>query len=1088
MNRDRFAEIERVCQGALDLDPGERAAFLDEACGGDTNLREEVDALLAGASDAPSMPEVDAPRGVSAALAAGQRLGPYEIIRREGAGGMGEVYKARDTRLGRTIAIKVLPASMASDTERRARLVRESKTIAGLNHPRICALFDVGREVPSAPPPVRDDEHSGPSAPEPQAVDFLVLEYVEGKPLPTPCSVEQALDFAIQIAEALKASHEQGIIHRDLKPSNVMVTPAGQVKVLDFGLSRRIDVTADPGRRLNDSAAPTHDPTLTGQGVALGTPSYMSPEQVEGRPLDARTDIFSFGVLLYELLTGQRAFKGDSAISLLSAILRDTPAAIMDVRRDVPKRLAAVVARCLEKNRDARYASAADLLRDLRACQSDLPGHRTGLRSLLRPRVMVPLACVLVAMISAGGWLAYRASRARWARNVALPEIARLAVVPNARAFVLAREARRYLPDDPAMEDWWRAVALPGQIRTTPPGALVQRKDYAAPDDSPWETAGTTPLMPWTFRWFVVPARLVAQKLGLSSEPTIRPADAARVLMVPSGYVRWRISREGNDPIEVAFSLWTGPRAFELKAKGTTPVGMVRVPAGSYQYAGAPQIQLGEYLLDTYETTNRQFKEFVDAGGYRNREYWKQPFVKDSRELTWEQAMEEFRDTTGRPGPSTWSLGSYPDGQADFPVGGVSWYEAAAYAAFRGKTLPTVHHWRNAADFGLFSDIFPLSNFGTAPAPVGKFRGMGAWGTYDMAGNVKEWCANAEKGDRRYILGGGFGESGTMFEAADAQPAFSRVANFGIRCASYPHSLSADLLAPVGVQRRDYNTEKPVDDETFSAYRNMYAYDHTPLNAVVESVDDSRESWRKEKITFDAAYGKERVSAYLFLPRNAVPPYQLVVYYPSAVAIRLRSSENLATTPFFQWLTLTGRAVLQPVYKGHYDRKSGPLLDPVRSPNSIRDRIIQQYRDLARSIDYMETRPDIDATRLSYYGTSAGVTLGPVFMALEPRLKASILVAGGLPSTRYPPAGDAINFAPRAKMPTLLLGGAHDFVFPVETNQKPLIRLLGAPDQDKKYWVFVNSGHFPDPADLPDGARMMLEWLDKYLGPVKMKK
>jgi dienelactone hydrolase len=364
---------------------------------------------------------------------------------------------------------------------------------------------------------------------------------------------------------------------------------------------------------------------------------------------------------------------------------------------------------------------------------------------------------------------------------------------------------------------------------------------------------------------------------------------------------------------------------------------------------------------------------------------------------------------------------------------------------------------------------------------------MAGWGAYDMAGNVKEWCANAvEAPDSRYILGGGFGDSGIMFAAADAQPTFRRQANYGFRCASYPRPLSADLLAPLRAQRRDYSKEKPVDDETFNAYRAMYAYDHTPLNAAVESVNDRAEYWRTEKITFDAAYGNERVSAYLFLPRNAVPPYQLVVYFPSGYAIRMRLSANLTAQPF-QYLLRTGRAVLHPIYKGHFERKSGPLLSPTGSPNALRDRIIQHYRDLARSIDYAETRPDIDAARLAYYGASAGVTNAPVFLALEPRFKAAVLLAGGLPSSRLLPEIDAINFAPRAKTPTLLLTGRYDFVFPVDTNQKPLIRLLGAAEQDKKLTVFDDTGHFPSASDLPEAAGMTLDWLDRYLGPVRTK-
>jgi formylglycine-generating enzyme required for sulfatase activity len=1077
MNRERFVEIERVCQAALDLGSGERAAFLDQECRGDADLRAEVESLLAAASG-PTLPTGTAlPPKERATLTPGQRLGPYEITGPAGAGGMGEVYKARDTRLGRTVAIKVLPAGMEANPEHRTRFVREARAIAGVSHPHICSLYDVGREAPT-----------GGGEPTSQPIDFLVMEYIDGTRLTPPCPLDTAIEYAIQIADALRSSHEKNILHRDLKPANVMVTPNGQVKVLDFGLAKQLDAWNDVDQRPTDTR-PQVSASLSRPGVAMGTLSYMSPEQVEGKPLDGRSDIFSFGALLYELLTAKRAFQGDSAVSTLSAILRDTPEPASKVRRDVPRALEAVIDRCLQKDRDARFATAADLHRALARVQAERFGRYAGWRVLRRPIVSVPLVVLAVAAIVAGGWFAYRASRARWARNVLLPEISRLSAAgPNARAFVLAREARRYLPDDRTLQDAWVAVATLPLIQTTPPGARIEWRDYAATDDTPWESLGTTPLLPWWVRWFVLPARFVAQKLRLSSEPLIRPTDLDKSDMVPSAFVRWRVSKDGYDPLEVAFALFVGPKALELKPKDSTPPGMVRVPAAQYQPVDGPAHKLDEYYLDKYEVTNREFKAFVDAGGYRRREFWTHPFVRDGRELTWEQAMVEFRDSTGLPGPSTWAYGAYPDGQAEYPVGGVSWFEAAAYAAFKGKSLPTVHHWRNAADFNLFSDIVPPSNFGPGPAPVGKFRGMGAWGTYDMAGNVKEWCANAvHEGDRRYIVGGGFGEASTLFEAADAQPAFRRLARYGLRCALYERPLPVDLLAPVEIKRRDYSKAKPVDDATFHAIQGLYSYDHTPLNEKIESVDEGGESWRKEKISFDAAYGDhERVTAYLFLPRMTAPPYQVVVYYPSGYAIRMRSSERLLVVPF-QGILRTGRAVLHPIYKGHFERKGGPPLSATANPSGIRDRIIEHYKDLARSVDYLVTRSDIDTGKLAYYGASAGVTNASVFLAMEPRLKAAVLIAGGLTSNRMLPEVDSINFAPRAKTPTLLLSGRLDFVFPVESNQDPLIRLLGAADKDKKHVVFEDTGHFPSLDDIPEAARLTLEWLDRYLGPVKTK-
>ena len=444
--------------------------------------------------------------------------------------------------------------------------------------------------------------------------------------------------------------------------------------------------------------------------------------------------------------------------------------------------------------------------------------------------------------------------------------------------------------------------------------------------------------------------------------------------------------------------------------------------------------------------------------------------------------MEEFRDTTGRPGASTWALGTYSDGQADFPVGGVSWFEADAYAKFKGKSLPTVYHWRKAADVGIFSDIYRLSNFGAGPARVGSHRGLSPWGAYDMAGNVKEWCWN-QADDRRYILGGGWGEPTYMFTEPDAQTPFRRLATYGFRCAKYPRPPSDQLTAAVGALSRDYSREEPASDETFRLYQNIYSYDRTSLNAVIESADDTPEHWRTEKISFQAAYGNERVTAYLFLPRNAVPPYQTVVHYPGGYAFRSRSSENLSTQ-FVEFLLRSGHAVLYPIYKGSYERGGGL---PPAGPSAWRDQTVQQSRDLGRSIDYLETRPDIDRDRLAFYGLSAGAVYGPILTALEPRFKASILVSGGFPTQSVPPEADPINFAPRAKMPVLMLNGRHDFAFPLEGAQEPMFRLLGAPQKDKRHVVFENSGHFPNPDQMPELIKEALDWLDRYVGPVRTK-
>ena len=281
-------------------------------------------------------------------IEAGSRLGPYEVLSPLGAGGMGEVYRARDTRLDRTVAVKVLPSHLSSSPEVRQRFEREAKTISQLSHPHICALYDVGNQ---------------------DGVEYLVMEYLEGESLAErlakgPLPLEQALRFGIEIADALDRAHRQGIVHRDLKPGNVMLTKSG-VKLLDFGLAKAMeleiplsDLTSNP------TAAARSD--LTQEGTVLGTLPYMAPEQLEGEKADGRTDIFALGATLFEMVTGKRAFSGSSRVSLISAILRDEPAPISSIQPTTPHALDRIVRKCLAKDPEGRWQNAADLGSELK--------------------------------------------------------------------------------------------------------------------------------------------------------------------------------------------------------------------------------------------------------------------------------------------------------------------------------------------------------------------------------------------------------------------------------------------------------------------------------------------------------------------------------------------------------------------------------------------------------------------------------------------------------------------------------------------------------------------------------------------------
>ena len=486
----------------------------------------------------------------------------------------------------------------------------------------------------------------------------------------------------------------------------------------------------------------------------------------------------------------------------------------------------------------------------------------------------------------------------------------------------------------------------------------------------------------------------------------------------------------------------------------------------------------------------------MDKGGYTNRECWRESqFLKEGRNISWEQAISEFVDKTGQPGPATWEKGTYPEGQGRYPVSGVSWFEAAAYARFAGKCLPTVYHWERAACFHESWVIVPFSNFAVGEtAPVGSHPGMGHTGLYDMAGNVKEWCLNAtdDSGGLRYILGGGWGEQTYMFISRDIQSPWNRAAVNGFRCVLYPDSeepVTIVLLSPIEQRPvKDYSTAVPCSDEEFKVMLEHFEYDRTPLNAVVERINDSSPFWRrKEKITFDAAYGGERVIAYLFVPKSGEPPYQTVVYWPGSSATKSKSFQGLPERHSTELIISSGRALLFPVYKGTYERGFAEVPSLHAVPRTFRDWIIQDCKDLHRSIDYLETRDDIDPDRLAYCGMSAGATLGPLVLAVEDRFKAAVLISGGFMPwdlVAQIPTLDPVNYAPRVTTPVLMINGEIDFVFPLETSQRPMYEFLGTPEAHKKHKVYPGGhgllGLFSDQI-----RNEVVEWLDCYLGPVE---
>lgn len=353
MTSSQWQDVKRLFHEVLDRPVEGRSAWLVQQCGGDPEVGAEVERLITAHLSAGSFIEIPVTdlhteRQTAMALAAGTRLGPYEIVALIDAGGMGEVYRGRDTRLDRTVAIKVLPRHLSSDPGRRARLAREAKSIAGLTHPHICTLHDVG-------------EYAGAM--------FLVMEYLDGQTLAHrlengPLAIDHALTIATEIAEALTAAHRQGIVHCDLTPANVMLTRGG-TKLLDFGLAK-LTGCCEPGAQARPRSPATLAAVLQSDGMIVGTLPYMAPEQLEGRSMDARTDLWALGAIVYEMVSGRPAFAATDAASSMAAIRDRDPVPLATLKPLTPPGLDRLVRQCLAKSADERPDTAHHVANDLR--------------------------------------------------------------------------------------------------------------------------------------------------------------------------------------------------------------------------------------------------------------------------------------------------------------------------------------------------------------------------------------------------------------------------------------------------------------------------------------------------------------------------------------------------------------------------------------------------------------------------------------------------------------------------------------------------------------------------------------------------
>jgi dienelactone hydrolase/tRNA A-37 threonylcarbamoyl transferase component Bud32 len=979
----------------------------------------------------------DAPlKALAAALA-----DRYRIVREIGAGGMATVYLAEDLKHQRSVAVKVLDPQLAASVGAE-RFLREIRITAGLQHPNILTLIDSG-----------------------EAAGFLyyVMPFADGISLRKrlrdadgALPLDESLLILREILDALAHAHTQGLVHRDVKPENVMLV-GRHALVLDFGVAKAVQ-SAREGDRASRGG---EEGALTSVGMSLGTPAYMAPEQAAGDPdVDHRADLYSAGVVAYELLSGKVPFEGRTHEVLAAHVTKD-PTPLQQRAPQLPAALTKLVMRCLAKRPEDRPQHAEAVLAELDALMR--PAASPSLwgrleQQLGRAGAIGVVATIGVVIMAGVGALTKQSRDARWVATVAAPEIERLLEASRFdSAFVLHERAAARAPRDTALATLGQRAAWETVMSSTPEGARVEWAAIDALDD--WHGMGTTP------------ARM----------------------RFPRGAARIRLSLAGQRILVRQLMIFQAPDTVRLPLDATADQdsGMVRVDGGNTSpvmpgLSDIAEVRLDPYRLDRYEVANRDYKRFVDAGGYADAQWWTEPIVVAGRAVPVAQALTRFVDRTGRAGPASWEGGTYPAGADDLPVGGVSWYEANAYARFVGQELPTIFHWERAAVTAYMSVIVPQSVFtAEAPRTVGGNLGMSPFGNFDMAGNVREWVANAF-GAQRFILGGGWTDQSYAFTDAYAQDPLDRVAINGFRLMKRApnDSTPRTAWAPIARQMRDYSLERPVGDDVYRTLAGTYAYDRTPVDVQTVSVDSSNANYTMEQVSIATPYGDERMPVYIYVPRRVTGPRQTVVLFPGSNAFYETQHSRETQYSGLRSLALdailnSGRIVVWPVYASQYERVHTLGSDAPRQTIEYRDHVKHWVQDASRTLDYLETRTDVDTARIAYYGMSFGGRTAPIMLATDPRFKVAVLSVAGLKMERPRPESDPFNFLPRVRIPVLMLNGEFDHYFPLETSQRPFLATLGTPAAQKKHVVFKGGHSVPRTLFITEA----LAWLDRYLGP-----
>jgi len=587
-------------------------------------------------------------------------------------------------------------------------------------------------------------------------------------------------------------------------------------------------------------------------------------------------------------------------------------------------------------------------------------------------------------------------------------------------------------------------------------GAKVSWRPYENPENKTWRILGSTPLNP--------------QRL---------PNGVLQIKLEKDGFITQEFSllnpgfRFANTPFD-AESLGMNLDPINLQANGTVPQGMIYIQGGNFIPAllggGIDPVFLHPFYIDQFEVTNKDFKLFIDSGGYENNQFWvDMDFIKDGTSLSWDEAKKVMIDSTGLQGPANWEVGTYLEGGERLPVTGISWYEALAYARYKGNILPPMYHWIKAAFppaeivAPISSQLLKNSNFSQkAIKEVGN--GPGANGTFDMAGNAREWVWNIF-GGRGLAMGGGYTDP--QYSATQNTP-LARMNRSSINGFRTARLINPRDLNPFGdpINRQEpkpLSFYKPMSDEVFKVYSRNYEVNEAPLNIKEIYADDSHPVWIKERVQIDVGYNNEKMDVLVFKPKGTFQPTPSVIVYPGANYFSTPPEiDDINPGEFgLDFIIKSGRTLVWPAWKGSLDRMTTSLTaSPEERLRNFRELLRYWTVDTHKTLDYLETRQDMDNKNFFYLGMSYGSLFTTHTLLFEDRYNAALLYVGGAVPT-YPPMSDGINHLPRIKTPFLMLNGEDDYLVP-KSSALTLYNFSGTPEEDKKI-IFYNSGHWPLP-------------------------